>query len=148
MQTSQVFIDQKTAMGRQSIPNNQQVAAHIAEQVLQKQDYLLTANGFFENLEVEVPQRDAGDHRQSLPVEVMLQDRRLPAGSPCAATMRPLAQSAFVEAEDRAALLFGFFLRAGHRFFFQSSTAASFRSTARPTGSCGLQLSCRRIFQT
>ena len=37
------------------------------------------------------------------------QHRRLPAGRSTAATMRLLAQSAFVDEEDRAAFILGFF---------------------------------------
>jgi len=145
---SQVFANHKTAMSRQPIPDNEQVAGEVTEQMLKKQDHLFAPDGLLEDLEVEVPHRDAGDDRQGLPIEVMLQNGGLSARRPGAATMGTLAQTAFVDKDDRAPLLAGFFLMAGQRFFFQSSMAASFRSTARPTGNCGLQFSLRRIFHT
>jgi len=146
--TSQIFANDAAAMGGQSIPDDEQVTGQVAEQMLKKQDHLLAPDRLFEDLEIEVPQGDTGDDRKGLPVEVMLQDGSLSAGCPSAAAMGTPAQPAFVDEDDRTPLFAGCFLMAGQRFFFQSSMAASFRSTARPTGNCGLQFNFRRIFHT
>jgi hypothetical protein len=106
---SQVFANYAAAMGRQSIPDNEQVARQVAKQMLKKQNHLLAPDGLLEDLEIEVPHGDPGDDREGLPVEVMLQDGSLSAGRPGAATMRTLAQTAFVDEDDRAPFFAGFF---------------------------------------
>src|ERR1019366_9113821 len=114
----------------------------------QKDDGFLFTNSLFEDLEIEVPQRHSGGDGNSLPVEVVLERRRLTTGCPSAAPVRALAQPAFVDEDDRAPFLLGFFLMSGHVFRFQWSMASSLRSNARPAGRCGLQFSCRNSFQT
>lgn len=137
-----------TAVGRKAIPNQQNVAVDVAEQVFEELDDLLGFDGLFEDLKVEVPERDAGDDRQGFPVEMELEDRSLPSRRPRAPPMRPLAQTAFVYEDDRSALFLSFFLISGQRLCFQSAIKASFRSNARPTGCCTLQFNCRRTRQT
>ena len=83
-------------MSREPIPNQQNVAFDIAQQVFKKLDDLFGFDGFCEDLKVEVPDGDSGDDRQGFPVEVELQDGRLPARCPGAPPMRPLAQTTFV----------------------------------------------------
>ncbi len=90
-----------TAVSRKPVPNQQNVALDVAQQVFKKLDDLLGFNGFFEDLKVEVPDGDAGDDRQRFPVEVKLEDGGLPARRPSAPPMRPLTQTAFVYEDDR-----------------------------------------------
>ena len=137
-----------TAVGREPVPNQQKVALDIAQQVFKKLDDLFGLDGFFEDLKVEVPDGDSGDDRQGFPVEVELENGCLPARRPGAPPMRPLAQPAFVDEDDDAALFLGFFLISGQRLRFHLSIKASSRSRARPTGCCTLQFNCRRIRQT
>jgi hypothetical protein len=85
----------------------------------QKDDRLFFANSLFEDLEIEVPQRHSGDDGNGLPVEVILQHRRLTAWCPGAAPVRALAQTAFVDEDDGAPFLLGFFLMSGQVFRFQ-----------------------------
>lgn len=85
-----------TAVGRKAVPNQQNVAVDVAEQVFEELDDLLGLDGLFEDLKVEVPGRDASDDRQGFPVEVELEDRSLSSRRPRAPPMRPLAQAAFV----------------------------------------------------
>lgn len=120
----------------------------VAEQVFEKLDDLIGLDGLFEDLKVEVPVGDAGDDRQGFPVEVKLEDRRLPSRRPGAPPMGPLTQPAFVYEDDRPALFLSFFLISGQHLCFHSSIRASFRSRARPTGCCTLQFNCRRMRQT
>ena len=136
------------AVARKPIPNQQDVAINVAEQVFEELDDLLGLDGLFEDLKIEIPEGDAGDDGQGLPVEVELEYRRLPSRRPGAPPMRPLAQAAFVYEDDRPALFLGFFLISGQRLCFHSSINASFRSKARPTGCCTLQFNCRRMRQT
>lgn len=117
-------------------------------QMSEELDRLLFADGLIEDLEVEVPERHAGCNGNGFPVEVILQDRRVSARGPRATTMRPIAQSAFVDEDDCPPVFLGFFLMAGQRSRFHCWMAVSFRSTAFPTGRCGLQFNCRRIVHT
>jgi hypothetical protein len=136
------------AVGRKPVPNQQNVALDVAQQVFKKLDDLLGLNCLLEDLKVEVPDGDAGDDRERFPVEVKLEDGCLPARRPGAPPMRPLAQAAFVYEDDGAAFFLGFFLVSGQRLRFHSSIKPSLRSRARPTGCCTLQFNCRRMRQT
>ena len=80
-----------TAMGREPVPNQQNVAGDMAQQVFKKLNDLCRLDGFFEDLKVEVPDGNSGDDRQGFPVEVELENRCLPARRPGAPSMRPLA---------------------------------------------------------
>ncbi len=148
IQRIQVFVHEPAPVRGEAIPDDQQIARNAADQVLEEDHQVLGADRLFEQLEVEVPFGNASDQGQSLPVEVMEQDRSLPARRPSAAPVRPLTQSAFVDEDDRTPLFAGFFLMAGQVFCFHSAIADSFRSNAFPTGRCGLQFNCRRTFQT
>ena len=148
LQTSDVVTHKLTAMRGQAIPNDQQFARYGALQVSEKQHDVRRLDGFGEEFKVEIPDGESSNKRQRLPVEMVEQDRCLPSRSPGTAAMRPLAQPAFVDQDDCAALLTGFFLRLGQVFFFHSWIATSFRSSARPVGRCGDQPSCRRMRQT
>jgi hypothetical protein len=139
---------QFASMCRQAIPDHQQRSAQMLEQMGEEDNRFLFAHGFVEDLEIEVPESQAAGDRYGLPVEVILQHRRFPAGSPRAAAVRALAQSAFVDEDDRPAFFLGFFLMAGQVLRFHSTMASSFRSSARPFGRCGLQFNWRSNFQT
>lgn len=116
--------------------------------MFEKLDDLLGADGLLEDLEVEVPDGEASNDGERLPVEVELQDRRLPPWCPGAPPVRPLAQAAFVYEDNRSAFFLSFFLISGQRLRFHSAIEASFRSRARPTGCCTLQFNCPRMRQT
>src|SRR5947199_10791013 len=104
--------------------------------MFQKLNDLLGLDGLFEDLKVEVPDGDAGDDRERFPVEVKLEDRCLSARRPGASAMRPLAQTTFVDEDNRPALGLGFFLISVHRLLFHSSIQSSLLSSARPSGGC------------
>src|SRR5215831_19968193 len=97
-------------MGPGAIPNNQQLAVQVTQEMSEKLDHLRTADRAREQPEIEVPPRHPGHGRQGLPVEVILQHRCLPSRCPSPATMRPLAQSTFVDKNDYSPLVLGFFL--------------------------------------
>src|SRR5882672_5652900 len=112
-------------MRRQSIPNDQQSPGDVPQQMRQELDHLLFADSLFEDLKIEVPPCHAGHDRDLLPVEVILQHRRLTAWCPGPAAVRSLTQSAFVDENNCAALFLGFFLMSGQSFFCQRAMAAS-----------------------
>src|SRR6202163_4316895 len=61
------------AMGRQAVPDNQQLARNMPKQVREKLDDLRTANGPGKQPEIKIPKGDSGHHGKSLPCEVVLQ---------------------------------------------------------------------------
>lgn len=142
------LLGETAAMARKPIPNQQDVALDVAEQVFQKLDNLFGLDGAFEDLKVEVPLGQTRDYRKRLPVEVKLEDGRLAAWRPGAPAVGPLAQTTFVDEDDGSAFFLSFFLISGQRRRCQSSIRASFRSRARPTGCCMLQFNCRRMRHT
>jgi hypothetical protein len=76
-------------MTRQPVPDDQQLAGSMAQQVRKELDDLRTADRPGKQAEVEVPPRHPRHRRQHLPVEVILQHRRLSPGRPGAAAVRP-----------------------------------------------------------
>ena len=130
--------DDAAAMDRRAVPQQQDFAGHLPMQRPQETDDLGALDRAGMQLEVEVAQRQPGDRRDAFPIEVEGEDRGLAARGPGACPMGSLAQSAFVEEDEGAALPAGFFLRRGQSRAFQSAILASSRSRARPTVRCGL----------
>src|SRR5271167_41892 len=129
-----VLGDYATTMGRQTIPNHQQLAADLLGQRLQEFDELRTADGASVHAEVEIPEADTGDHRQLLPIEAVLQHRCLTFRRPSLDPSGPLAQSRFVDEDDGASFATGLFFSAGQRLARHCLIATSSRWIARPAG--------------
>ena len=147
-QTRKMVPHDAAAVGRQAVPDDQQRTVNVANESLQEIDDLGTLNGTRIEPEIETPKRQAGHRGQDVPVEIVLQHRRLAARRPRSAAVWPLTYSALVDEDDRAALLAGFFFMAGHCFLRQFRISSSLRSRARPVGRCGLQPSDTSSFQT
>lgn len=137
-----------TSMNGQAIPNDKEFSSHLAAQMGQEVQHLRGADRPGIEAEVELPPRNAGDHRKLFPVKMKFQLRRLPAGRPCATDMRTLADAAFVYKDNGAALAKGFFLRAGQVYRFQRRIASSSRSRALLEGRWQLHPRLRSTFQT
>ena len=143
-----IVAHETAAVGRQAVPDQKQRLANALHERLQKIDDLRTLDRTSVQPEIETQERESSNRRQTLPVEIELENGGLPAGRPRATPMRPLAQSAFVDEDDRAPFSARFFLIAGQFFLFQRRISSSLRSRARPVGRCGLQPRLTRIFQT
>ena len=113
----------------------------------QEDDHLRAPDAAREQPEVEVPPGDPRDGRERRPVEVKLQHGRLAAWRPGPHPMGALAQSALVDEDDRLPPACGVFFSTGHRSRFHRRMAASFRSSARPAGRCGVQPKARNTRQ-
>jgi len=148
LQTGNVILHQPAAVSWQTIPDDKQRLVQMAHQGLKKVHDLFLLDGPCIDSKVEVPQRQSRSNRQTLPIEVVLQDGGLSTRSPGATTMRSLTQSAFIDEDEDTPLPARFFFSAGHTFFFQLRICSSLRSRARPSGRCGLQPKPSRIFQT
>jgi len=105
----EVLANEAAAMDHGAIPNEQQFAGQLFLQVLKELDDLRTFDRSGMELEVEVPDRQAADDREFLPVEVKLQNRGFSAGSPSAHAMGLLAEAAFVDENDDSPFFQGFF---------------------------------------
>src|ERR1022692_2536109 len=68
---------QPAAMGLRTIPDQQQLARQVAQQMTQEVHYFGRANGSLVKPKIEVPPSDAGHRREQLPVEMILQPRSL-----------------------------------------------------------------------
>jgi len=132
---------------RQSIPDDQQPAGYVMQQMGKKKDDLRRADGAGKQTEVEVPPGYPRHGRKRLPVEVVLQHRRLTFRRPSTAAVGPLAQSTLVDEDDGPAFVLGFFLISGQHLCFHSRIFSSSRSSARPVGRWQLQPNCRKIRQ-
>src|SRR5438874_12849910 len=85
------------AVTLQAIPDDQQLAPQMAQQVAKEVDHLRAANRTGVEAKIEIPPSHPRHRRQRLPVKVILQHWRLPTRRPGPAAVRPLAQSAFVD---------------------------------------------------
>ncbi len=103
LQTCQEILDEPAAMGGQSIPDDQQLARNNTQQFFQEDHYLRAFDSIGKQLAVQIPSAQAGNQRQSLPVEVMKQAGRLAARRPAAAAVRLLGESTFVNENNGAA---------------------------------------------
>lgn len=121
-------------VGAKPVPDYQQSAGNMAQEMAEKENDLRTSNRPRKQAKIEIPPGHTGNGRERLPTEMVLENRCLAPGSPGSATMRPFAQPAFVDEDDRALLVPGFFLMAGHRYFFHLAIASSSLSIARPVG--------------
>ena len=148
LQFGDEVLHQAAAVRRQTIPHDQQRLTKVTHQGRKKIHDLFFLDGTGIDAKVEIPQSEPRSYRESLPIEVVLQDGGLSARCPGTATMRSLTQSAFVDEDEDAPLPARFFFSAGHTFFFQLRICSSLRSRARPSGRCGLQPRATRIFQT
>src|SRR5579862_1740350 len=134
VQRLDVFAHQATAMRRQAVPNDQQLALDRRCQSLEEFDQLRRFNGTVEEAEVDAPATGASDQRQLLPGKAVLQDWRAAFGGPGLDARRPFAQSRFVDEDNGSSLAFGVFFSAGQRLVFHSLMARSSRCKARPVG--------------
>src|SRR5229473_3119782 len=93
-------LDQAAAVSGQAVPDDQQPAREMGQEMSKKLDHLGTANGSRKEPEVETPPGYPGHRREQLPVEMILQHWGLSTRRPRAAAVGSLAQSALVDDDD------------------------------------------------
>jgi hypothetical protein len=140
--------DHTTPVTAESIPDNKKIARDMAHKVGKEFHNLPASNCSRKKSEVKSPPGDASDRRNRLPIEMELKHWSLPTRRPCTATMRSLAQTAFVDEYYGLPFQLGFFLSSGHRLFFHWRIASSSRSNARVVGLWQLHPSFVNTFQT
>jgi len=90
----------------------------------------------------------AGDRRQTFPIERRHQDRCLPARRPSPTHARAFRETAFIQENQQRPAVTGLFLILGQRYRNQRLMASSLRSRALRSGRWQLQPNCPRTFQT
>jgi len=145
---SHIVPHQGTAMNGRSIPEDEQSSRDVPLEVPQEFDDLRAFDAALVNLEVESPQGQPADDRETLPIEALLQIGRLPSGRPSPRARRLGAQPTLVDEDDGASLPVGFFLISGHRDRFQRPMAFGSRSMARRSGRWQLNPSAPSTRQT
>jgi hypothetical protein len=108
---SHMVFDQGAAMDRSAIPEDQHFPWDVALEVSEEFDHLRALDAAGMDLEIEAPEGQAPDDRETFPVEGFVQKRSLSARRPGAHPGGAGAQAAFVEEDDGAPLLAGLFLR-------------------------------------
>src|SRR5216684_1707179 len=80
-------LDQAAAVSGQAVPDDQQPAREMGQEMSKKLDHLGTANGSRKEPEVETPPGYPGHRREQLPVEMILQHWGLSTRRPRAAAV-------------------------------------------------------------
>jgi hypothetical protein len=122
-------------MGLQTIPNDEELAGgEMAPGIIAKGDDSGGTDGAFDELEIDVPERDARHGRELVLCDAVVQDRRLAFGCKGPYAVRPFIHPGLVCEDDGPAFSRTVFFSAGQRFSFHCRMAASSRFEARPPG--------------
>src|SRR5574341_2051247 len=144
------------AMGRQSIPNDQEFAGDMVEQMLEKTHDGRTFESLLLRHQVQVTSRRNGaDGREMIPGQRDAQQRRFAYRRIGAYQGGQQIEARFIHKHYGASFLRGFFCRSGQVSLRQRSTASSSRCSARSTGFWLLQRTafkrrptCVRLYRT
>jgi hypothetical protein len=141
----QEVFDRLAAMDRRAIPDHQQLAGNMAQQMAQEAHHILAAQGPLLDQEQELAIRgNTTDGREVIFGQGNPQDGRLAAGRIAPHPTGQQIEARFVYPDDGAVFGFGLFLSAGQRSVSQAAMAASSRWVARSVGCWGLQPMARR----
>src|SRR5215212_2946141 len=141
----QEVLDGPGAMDRRPIPDHEQLARNLAEEMLQKLDDLGAPKRALADLEQEPPLvGQAADDREMIAGTGHPEDRRLPPRGVGAHQARQQIEAGLVYPDNRTPLALGFAKRAGQRSVHHWVMAVSLRWVARRIGFCTLQPISRR----
>jgi hypothetical protein len=141
--------DGPTAMNRRAVPDHQQLARHMPQQVAEKLHDIGTAVRVVLDVQQQAAARgDATDHREVLVGDWKAQRWRVSARRQAAHGRRQQGEARFIYPDDGAALSGCPLFRAGQRSDRHCSIAASLRWLARRSGFCGLQPAARNRLPT
>jgi hypothetical protein len=136
----QELLDAVTAMNRRPVPEEQQTARDLAQQVLQKGDDIDGIDGLVLPMKIQLAFRGEGaDRREMIPGPPFPEDGGLAYWGIRADDTGQGIEPRFIDEEDRLPLGFGPFLSAGQVSSRQWVMATSSRWRARRAGFCGLQ---------
>lgn len=141
--------DRGRLVGGHVVPDQDDPAAHVPEQMPDEHEHLRGGDGAAANQDVQLPLRtDAGDGGELGPGIAVDDDGGLSPGGPGPNPRRNQAESALVGEDQRGLLPLGFFLIRGHSWRSQRWTSRSSRSVARPVGLWYDHPHCRKSFGT
>jgi|GraSoiStandDraft_43_1057313.scaffolds.fasta_scaffold311750_2 hypothetical protein len=141
----QEVLDRLPSMDGRAVPDHQQLAGEIAQQMAQKPHHILALERPLRNQEQELAVGgDPADGREVILGQGDPQDGRLAPRRVAPHAGGEQIEAGFVYPNDGAPFPFGFFLSAGQRSVSQVWMAASLRWVARSVGCCGLQPIARR----
>src|SRR5258706_9079290 len=133
----QEVFDRLAAVNGGPIPDDEEFAAHLAQEQAQETDHLGTVIGPRLGLQEEAPVAAEGaDGRAMISGEGDAQHGRLPTARPGPHVMREQIEPRLVYPDKTPLLVVGFFLSAGQRCSHQPRMAASSRCVARSMGRC------------
>lgn len=145
----QEVLDRLAAMDGSTIPDDQEFAGDVAEEMLEEADDVRAlVRVLLDQHEQASLRRDAADDRQVVAAQREAEDGCLPAWGVGPDRAREEVEARFVDPDDGPAFLVGPLFRAGQRSVRQASIAASFRWLARSIGFCTLQPAARRSLPT
>jgi hypothetical protein len=141
----QEILDNLAAVNRRAVPDDQELARDLPQQVAQKADDAGTPEGDgLDHMEQPPFGSNATDDREMIAGQGNPQHRGVPTWSVGPHDTRQQIEPGFVYPDDRTAFGRGFFLSAGQRSVCQAVMAASSRWLARWVGFWTLQPSRRR----
>jgi hypothetical protein len=145
----QEVLDRLAAMDRCTIPDDQELAGDVAEQMLEKADDVWALVRSLLHLQEQPPVRsDATDDREVIPAQRQSEDGCLAAWGIGPDGGREQVEAGLVDPDDGSPLLVSPLFRAGQRSVRHASIAASFRWLARWTGFWTLQPAARKRLPT
>ena len=145
----QEVLDRLAAMDRSAVPDDQDLAGDVTQEVLEEAHDIRARVGVVLHQHEQAPlRRDAADDRQVVAAQREAEDRRLPAWGVGPDRTREEIEARFVDPDDGPTLLVSPLFRAGQRSVRQASIAASSRWLARSIGFCTLQPAARRSLPT
>jgi hypothetical protein len=141
----QEVLDDLAPMDRGAIPDDQELAREVAQQVPEEAHHVRALEGAGQDLQQQAPLRgEAADRREVVARERDGQGRGVAPRGVGAHPGRQQVEPGLVDPDDRAPLVPGFFSRAGQRSWSQASTWAWSRWVARTSGCWTLRSSARR----
>ena len=145
----QEVFDRLAAMDRGAVPEDQELAGDVAEQVLEEADDVRALVRALLHVHQQPTGRgDAADDGQMITAQGEAEDRRLAARGVGPDGTGQQVEAGLIDPDDGSPLLVSPFFRAGQRSVRQASIAASFRWLARWTGFWTLQPAARRRLPT
>ena len=145
----QEVLDGLAAMDRGAVPDDQELAGDVAEQVLEEADDVRAlVRVLLDQHQHPTRRGDAADDGQMVTAQGEAEDRRLAARGVGPDGAGEQVEAGLIDPDDGPPFLVSPFFRAGQRSVRQASIAASFRWLARWTGFWTLQPAARRRLPT
>jgi len=145
----QEVFDRLAAMNGSAVPDHQQLAGDVAQEMLEEADDVWALVRVLLHQHEQTPLRcDAADDRQVVAAQREAEDRRLPAWGVGPDRTWEEVEARFVDPDDRPALLVSPLFRTGQRSVRQAAIATSLRWLARVMGFWTLQPAARRSLPT